>query len=82
MTKKKKPIVRITQWYVIDFYFYSVLKGIVFGHPKIQDGHHIVSSKIVKMNENEGYAETWNTHYILEEKLIEPPDHTPDLGPF
>ncbi len=46
-----------------------VICGTVFGHARIQDGHHLVSTSIVKIDKET--AETRNTYYSLGNRLTE-----------
>jgi hypothetical protein len=47
----------------------GVLIGRVFNHPRLNDGKVIVTSLVLDMDENEGWAQTLNTRYRLREKL-------------
>ncbi len=46
----------------------SVLTGKVFGHERIEDGHNIISSPIVKVDIENGIVETMNTVYRVGKK--------------
>lgn len=47
----------------------GVLIGRVFNHPRLNDGKVIVTSLVLAMDEDEGWAQTLNTRYRLREKL-------------
>lgn len=64
-----KPLVNITNWF---FYHYPdgelALCGQVEGHPRIEDGHRVITSAIwVK---DDLICETENTKYILDNKPL------------
>jgi hypothetical protein len=49
-------------------YKYGCLVGRVFNHPRLSDGKVIVTSTVVAMNEDLGFAQTRNTYYILRDR--------------
>lgn len=58
-----KPRVKLSEWFIYNHPVYGLLAcGTVgAGHPRIEEGHHVVSSLIEEHRENE--IETRNTIY-------------------
>lgn len=75
-------MVHLEQWEVLEwpYYtpkrqhkkFYKVLTGIVTGHPRITDGHHLISSPLRVIDPIARTAQTENTSYTLGEPRTGP----------
>lgn len=50
------------------------LRGQVFGHPKFKEGDWIVTSRIIKLDEENKVCETLNTIFTLGKKLHNAPE--------
>jgi hypothetical protein len=71
-----KPCVKLEDWAVVPTQHIvsyrelrpgNLLVGKVFGHPKIQEGMFILTSRIISCDKNNKFAETKNTAYRLGE---------------
>lgn len=49
--------------------FADHLNGNVYGHPRFEDGHPVITSMVMEINEEEGWAKTMNTDYKLGKKF-------------
>jgi hypothetical protein len=57
----KSQTAQVEKWQIYN----NRLYGIVKGHPVIADGRPIISSQIVKLDEEKNICETLNTIYRL-----------------
>ncbi len=60
------------KWYVVDNGILGYLSGIVRGHPRLTEGHLIITSEVLAIALDKSWAVTRNTHYLLG---------SPDEGP-
>ncbi len=58
----EKQSARLEYWYVGED---DLLYGVVYGHPKLEDGHRIRTSRVVSLDKESGKATTLNTNYKL-----------------
>lgn len=63
----KKQEARLENWYPEKWGGSLILRGNVYGHPRLRDGEFIHTSKVVKFHKGLGIAETLNTFYTLGE---------------
>lgn len=66
----EKPHVRIKSWRIANYGDELSIYGEVYGHPRLTDGHRIVTSLILHIDEQNGIVETRNTIYHLEEQAV------------
>jgi hypothetical protein len=67
----KKAHAHLDSWVFTLVAGHPVLFGTVKGHPGHQEGAHVRTSKIVKVDLQAGTAETLNTIYTLGESLAD-----------
>lgn len=48
--------------------YHGSLIGRVFNHPRLSDGKVIVTSTVMAMSEDLGFAQTRNTYYVLKNR--------------
>lgn len=60
-----KPIVKLEEYDLAKFRGQDVVVGKVYGHPRIEDGHRVITSEIVDITEDMVYITTQNTIYQL-----------------
>lgn len=60
--EKEKQNARLEDWYLGED---DMLFGTVYGHPKIPDGEHVVTSRVVFLDLLSSKAVTKNTNYDL-----------------
>jgi hypothetical protein len=63
------PCASLTQWFIARVVFEKVIAfalcGYVYGHPRLRDGHPIMTSTLVELSSDESWARTLNTIYWL-----------------
>lgn len=73
-TPPKKQSARFEKWSYYMGYYGPELSGLVYDHPRLEDGNFIYTSRVIMINKEIGIAETLNTVYILVGKEQDHPE--------
>ncbi len=73
---KIKQTARLEHWQTLPTMDNKlIMRGIVFGHPKLRDGDVIFTTQVVSVDTLNGVAETLNTRYTLGKPAEREPNY-------